>query len=165
MIRLGALLFVTLAALFLVMDTLGRGNLRAERQSARVVRPAAQDAEASGSQPPQGIPAPTDGVIEATAQAPRQQQRFPGPALRPSPERDGARPAAAAPAGEALLYVTGSRVNVRSGPSTDAAVVAALDRGAAVRRIGPAGGEWVNVALATGATGFVAATFLSSDAP
>jgi hypothetical protein len=64
---------------------------------------------------------------------------------------------------EAVLYVSGERVNVRAGPSTDFAVITALVRGAPVVDIGPAGGSWREIRLDTGETGYMSADFLSSD--
>ena len=168
MIRLGALVLGTLAGLLLILGTLGGENLRAPRRPAPQVQPAANDAEAPQAAPQPSAPIVPAVVVQAEAQTPQQVQRFPGPALRPSPEH--ADPVAAptaegtAPEGP-VLYVTGSRVNVRAGPSTGDRVVTALDRGAAVQPLGSADGEWVNIRVANGNAGYVAGRFLSATAP
>ncbi|WP_207102489.1 SH3 domain-containing protein [Paracoccus shandongensis] len=161
MIRLGALMLATLAGLFLVLSVWGEGNLRAERRPVPPPQPAAQDEGAA----PSPVPPPvTPAVVQAATQTPPQVQRFPGPALRPSPEHAGEAPAAPLPEGP-VLYVTGERVNMRAGPSTGDRVVTSLGRGAAVQPLGPTDAEWVNIRDAAGRTGYVANRFLSADAP
>lgn len=163
MIRLGALLLATLAGLFLILSIWGQGNPRADRRPPPDPKPAAQDAETPASATPelQAVPA---AVVQAESQTPAQVQRFPGPVLRPSPEHAGASPAPVAVDGP-VLYVTGDRVNVRAGPSTENQVVTALERGAAVQALGPQDTEWVNIRIPNGRAGFVAGRFLSPDTP
>lgn len=166
MIRLGALMLATLAGLFLILSIWGDGNPRAERRPAPPLQTAARDA---GTDPLPAMPAPVPqptpaAVVQAESQTPERVQRFPGPALRPSPEHAGRTPAPAALDGP-VLYVTGDRVNVRAGPSTGDRVVMALGRGAAVQPLGAQDGEWVNIRDADGRTGYVAGRFLSPDAP
>ena len=163
MIRLGALLLATLAGLFLVLTIWGDGNPRAANRPVPEVQPAAQDAEAQALAAPDPQIAPA-AVIRAESQPPEQVQRFPGPALRPSPEHAGETPAAELPDGP-VLYVTGDRVNMRAGPSTGDRVVASLTRGTAVQPLGPQDAEWVNIRDADGRTGYVAGRFLSATAP
>ena len=60
----------------------------------------------------------------------------------------------------ALYRVTGSRVNLRAGPSTGNAVVDSLVRGTMVERIGERAG-WIELRdLDTGLTGYMSARFL-----
>lgn len=163
MIRLGTLLLVTLAGLFLVLTIWGEGNPRAANRLAPDVQPAAQDAEAQASAAPE-LQATPAAVIQAESQTPEQVQRFPGPALRPSPEHAGETPASDVADGP-VLYVTGDRVNMRAGPSTGDRVVASLRQGTAVRPLGSQDAEWVNIRDAGGRTGYIAGRFLSATAP
>jgi hypothetical protein len=65
-----------------------------------------------------------------------------------------------------IRYVTGSRVNLRAGPSTSDAVVARLARGAETVVLAEAGEGWFRIRdLDTGAEGFMSGDFLSVDAP
>lgn len=64
----------------------------------------------------------------------------------------------------AMLYVTGSRVNVRGGPSTDYGVIASLTRGTPVGDLGDAGEGWRIIRLMeTGERGYMAGRFLTED--
>lgn len=163
MIRLGALMLATVAGLFLVLSVWGDGDLRADRRPAPEALPAARDA---GAVKPVPAPQPTPAVVQATAQTAPRVQRFPGPALQPSPEHAGNDPAPAPlPVGGPVLYVGGDRVNVRAGPSTGDRVVMALTRGTAVQPLGPTDGEWVNIRDGNGRTGYVAGRFLTATAP
>ncbi|MAM63766.1 SH3 domain-containing protein [Maritimibacter sp. UBA3975] len=64
------------------------------------------------------------------------------------------------------LYVTGSRVNVRGGPSTAYGVISSLGQGTRVEDIGDAGNGWRQVVLTdTGERGFMAGRFLSPQQP
>ena len=69
--------------------------------------------------------------------------------------------APAAPTGQ-QLYVTGSRVNVRSGPSTVYEAIGALTRGTAVDDLGDAGEGWRQIRLPDGRTGYMSGDFLSA---
>jgi hypothetical protein len=75
-----------------------------------------------------------------------------------------AQPAAATPRFEEavpLLTVTGSRVNMRAGPSTADGVVDSLPRGTLAEALGPAVDGWQEIRdTETGLTGFMAARFL-----
>lgn len=62
------------------------------------------------------------------------------------------------------LYVTGSSVNVRSGPSTDFAVLTSLSRDTRVQVVGTSVG-WAEVILPTGTVGWMTTQFLSTTAP
>ncbi|CUH39194.1 SH3 domain protein [Jannaschia seosinensis] len=64
----------------------------------------------------------------------------------------------------ATLRVTGSRVNLRSGPSTGNQVVDSLPEGTLTEALAPERDGWIEIRdLATGRTGFMAAQFLSSQ--
>ncbi len=78
-------------------------------------------------------------------------------------------PAAAAPITETpteVQYVTGSSVNVRSGPSTRDAVVARLTRGEAVTVVWMEDNGWARVRIeGDGIDGFMSKDFLTDIAP
>lgn len=77
------------------------------------------------------------------------------------PERPAEVTAAATAADEDLLRVTGSRVNMRSGPSTSNAVVGSLGRGDLAEALGTETNGWIEIRdVATGQSGFMAARFL-----
>jgi len=61
-----------------------------------------------------------------------------------------------------LLYVTGSRVNVRSGTSTSFGVISSVARGDAVELVAYEANGWAQIRLSSsGETGFMAARFLN----
>ncbi len=65
-----------------------------------------------------------------------------------------------------IRYVTGSRVNLRAGPSTSDAVVAQLVRGTETEVLDEVGDGWLQIRdLATGTVGFMSGDFLSIDSP
>lgn len=173
MIRLGLLLMALIAAIALTWSSYGEGDLRSERRAAQEqVRPTAEDAEAPSliEELTRAEPEAESGpIVQAEAQTPQVVDEFPGPPLQPSPEHAGETPAAAprlpADAEGDIMYVTATRVNVRAGASTGDAVVAALDRGAAVEALGPVDGSWVHIRDADGRQGYVSGQFLSSQAP
>ena len=105
-------------------------------------------------------------VITDVAQTPERRQRFPGPALRPSPEHAAeAPPEDLTEAPTNTLFVTGNTVNFRAGPTTTDEVVGSLSRGEVVTAIGPRSGDWVEIRDDNGRTGFVSAKFLSGERP
>ncbi|MDN5568271.1 MAG: SH3 domain-containing protein, partial [Paracoccus sp. (in: a-proteobacteria)] len=125
---------------------------------------AAQDA---GSAP---LPetAPAQPIVRAEAQTPEKKVEYPGPDLEPSPEYAGqtsAEPAVVLGEDGDIMYITASRVNMRSGPGTQNAVVESLGRGTRVEALGPPDGDWVQIRTAQDLTGYVSGQFLSSDAP
>lgn len=62
------------------------------------------------------------------------------------------------------VYVTGSTVNMRSGPTTADAVVGAVGYGAVMQLIEELGNGWSHIRdLTTGQTGYMASRFLSPD--
>lgn len=174
MIRLVLFLAATVIGLYAAMAVIGSGDQRSAR-SPVVTAPVQPAAEDNG---PVATPAADESsqtedeepeVVQAAGQTPQQVQRFPGPPLRPSPEHAGRAPeeTTAAPAGATgpVRYVTGSRVNMRAGPSTGDRVIGALDGGAAVEALGPEDGPWVNIRDARGRLGYVSAQFLSDTPP
>lgn len=72
-------------------------------------------------------------------------------------------PEAPAPAETSrFMEVTGSRVNLRSGPSTGNAVVDSLVRGTLVEPIGEEQNGWIQLrAIESGVTGYMAARFIA----
>lgn len=81
----------------------------------------------------------------------------PEPEPAPEPEQPTVLP---------VLYVTGSTVNMRAGPTTRDGVVAKLTRGTAVDDLGVASEGWSQIrVIATGKRGFMATRFLSADQP
>ncbi len=66
-----------------------------------------------------------------------------------------------AAADEILLRVTGTRVNMRSAPSTSNRVVDSLPQGTIAEAMGPEQNGWIEIRdVATGRTGFMSARFL-----
>ncbi|WP_405403915.1 SH3 domain-containing protein [Paracoccus sp. Ld10] len=170
MIRLGLLMVVTLVGVFMTLDRFGQGDLRTGHRPVPAPTSAATDAGAPSLTAPAAgtLPAtPPVDIIPAASQTPERTQRFPGPPLEPSPEYAGAtpEPAQAVPADAPVLYVTADRVNMRAGAGTNNPVVASLTGGSAVQALGATGGEWVQVQTEGGQQGFVAAQFLTADAP
>lgn len=65
--------------------------------------------------------------------------------------------------GDGMLYVTGSWVNVRSGPSTSSGVITALPYGEAVEFVAEEESGWARIRLDEGREGFMARSFLSEE--
>lgn len=177
MIRLFFLLVTTLAVILIGLSVYGTGNLRTENQPSETERAASQESGTATDLLPDLSKAPesngADGappadLVQAAAQTPERVQKFPGPELRPSPEYAGETPDQAAPPADTegpILYITGSRVNFRSGPSTGDRVIGALNGGAAVEALGPNDGDWVHIRDMDGRIGYMSGQFLSPDAP
>ncbi|RNF36219.1 SH3 domain-containing protein [Paracoccus methylarcula] len=177
MIRLLFLLVTTLAAIFVVLSVYGSGNLRAGHQTDETGQAASQESEAATPPLPELPETPAsvgaDGkppadLVQAATQTPERVQQFPGPDLRPSPEYAGETPEPAAAPTDAqgpILYVTGTSVNFRSGPSTNDRVIGALEGGAAVEALGPTNGDWVHIRDGGGRIGYISGQFLSADVP
>lgn len=105
---------------------------------------------------PVPAPAPEPVVVEAPEPAPPPQAE-PQPEPQPEPEPDPV---------FTVLYVTGSKVNLRAGPSTGEAIVTALHQGDAVDELEPEQDGWSYIrAQESGAVGFMATRFLSPEAP
>ena len=65
-----------------------------------------------------------------------------------------------------IWYVAGTSLNVRSGPSTDDAVVGKLIRGEATLVVAREGEDWARIRIeGDGIEGYVAMRFLSAVAP
>nr|WP_111299722.1 SH3 domain-containing protein [Paracoccus saliphilus] len=169
MIKLGLLMLVTLVTWFTVLMVYGNGNLRADRRPAPAPQAsAAQDAGAPDLPDQPARPAPEEApsqIIPAASQTAARVQRFPGPPLEPSPEHADQAPESRESAAEGpVLYVTATRVNMRSGPGTNHPVISGIDRGTAVQALGPVG-DWVQIRVPGGQTGFASGQFLSPEAP
>ena len=76
----------------------------------------------------------------------------------PSPDA-----AAGAGPGEDTLFVTGSRVNVRSGPSTEFGVLTSLPYGEAVELLGYEGPSWARIRIEGGGEGYMSRSFLEAE--
>lgn len=182
MLRLPVLMLTTLAGLFAVMMVWGQGDLRSQRRPAAEPAPTVIAADpapatAAGAQPaasaaPPDTASPDPAPLSAAAEeAATGIERFAGPTLQISPEfADRAEgPAAGEPAdglaGEPGLWVTASRLNMRVGPSSGAAVVTGLDGGTGLVPLGPTDGPWVEVRAPGGQTGFVSSQFVTTTPP
>lgn len=170
MLKLSGLMLATVAGVFAVLILYGGEDLRADRRPAMPAEPA--PAALIPAEPAPAEPAPAaPTALPAPQQTPEQVQQFPGPALESSPEFAGRTPADAAEAAEAnadtaagpRLWVTASRLNMRSGPDSGAAVVTGLAGGTALEPIGPTDGAWVHVRGPGGQTGYVSGQFVSDQ--
>ncbi|MFN3276683.1 MAG: SH3 domain-containing protein [Paracoccus sp. (in: a-proteobacteria)] len=185
MLKLSGLMLATLAGLFALLTIYGRDDLRSQRRPAAPLATVPQDASADtpvladplladipAPEPEHDDAAPLPTPQQTAEQAPR----FPGPALQASPEFAGRAPAdpagptgptgpsdATAPASGAQLWVTASRLNMRSGPDSGAPVVTGLDGGTALEALGPTDAAWVHVRAPGGQTGYVSGQFLSDQ--
>lgn len=158
MIRLLLLIVLTLAAGYGLLVVYGDPL---PRSAPPVVAIEAPD---TPPDPPAGSAGDAPDLVQASSQTPEQVQRFPGPMLRPSPQYADRVPPAAprAESGGQLARITGSRVNMRAGPSTADAVLTSLGRGTAVQALGPLGGDWVHVRAPDGQRGYVSGQFLEA---
>lgn len=177
MLKLSGLMLATLAGLFAVLTIYGSEDLRDDRRpTARAVTadPAPDTGDPRLAETPAAAPAPAPdepAALPAPQQTPAQVQQFPGPALEPSPEFADRTPAEASPdtspdtAADTgpRLWVTASRLNMRSGPDSGASIVTGLDGGTALEPLGPTDGGWVHVRAPDGQTGYVSAQFVSDQ--
>ncbi len=177
------LIFWTCAALYAVLTLYGepapvmsaaRFVTSAEEATAEPAAAAPQAAApAPDKAPAPALPPEDDGGIKVT---PVSFGSAPAPALRSIDKRDapagytGYTPAqprqTAAPAtpGGAVYTVTGSRVNLRAGPSTGAEVITALTRGTRATLVSAPANGWVELQVqATGLRGFMAERFLAPE--
>lgn len=115
---------------------------------------ALSEALATPDTPDEPTPAAAEAAPAATATADTA-------AAAPAADAVNPAPAAANP----VLYVTGSRVNVRSGPATVYAAIDSLARGTPVDDLGDAGEGWRMIRLPSGATGYMSGDYLSPTAP
>lgn len=159
----------------------------AEQEADQPVTPApAQTTQAEATPAPATSPAPIAQMLEpAVSEAATAEKTAPAPESAPPPEpaiiaQPAPEPTPAAepepataqtPAPDtapntlfdSALYVSGGRVNVRSGPSTDFAVLTALDRGTKVVDLGDVGAGWHQIQTPSGETGYMSGDFLSPD--
>lgn len=114
---------------------------------------------------------PLEDTEEAMAAALRAtEEGHPAPEDRPAPADKIVASAApeATPAPEPVdhWYVTGSRVNLRSGPSTSTAVIGQVTYGAPAEVIEETPDGWFRIAVpGTGAEGYIYGKFLSPNEP
>lgn len=117
-------------------------------------------AEGSGLQ---DIPVPTLENPESMLGAPVSSQTLAVIALADSAVTEDPAEAEATSADQNLMYVTGTRVNVRSGPSTNYGVIGSVSLGDEVELVALEGSSWARIRLGDGRTGFMAKRFLSRD--
>lgn len=178
MLRLPVLMLTTIAGIFAVMIVWGGDDLRSERRPAPSPAPTviaaepepvleSEPAPAVEEAPPATEPGPEPESEPTIAEVAGGIERFAGPSLQVSPEfADRAdAPAEDGEAGEAGLWVTASRLNMRSGPSSGAAVVTSLTGGTGLVPLGPTDGDWVEVRAPSGQTGFVSSQFVTATPP
>lgn len=113
----------------------------------RVIEPADGD---TAEEPGQDLDAPASDLIDAAVSQALGQE-----AVAQSELGEGT-----------ILYVTGDRVNLRDGPSTDNAIVAALLLGSQTVLLSQAEDGWLQIQVSqTGQVGFMSGDFLSTTAP
>ncbi len=64
-----------------------------------------------------------------------------------------------------MWYVTGSRVNIRSGPGTGNGVVTQAVYGDEAEPLSDTGSDWIEIRMSDGTTGWIFGSFLSDNAP
>ena len=107
-----------------------------------------------------------DRVIRSGPQQPDAEPVVAARAESAEDDTDDARAQEIANAEVLFLYVTGTRVNLRAGPSTDNPIVAALTQGTATELVAEAPDGWFEIRdPATGTTGFMSGDFLSPTPP
>ena len=176
MLRLIVLIMATVAALLFVLSAYGTGEPLAKKPQAVAEQDVAGEKPESALLPK--LPAepesngadgePPADLVQPAVQTPERVQDFPGPDLQPSPEYEGQTPDVPQTIAETegpVLYVTGTSVNFRSGPSTNDRVIGALESGAPVEALGPPDAEWVRIRDMDGRIGYMSGQFLSEDAP
>lgn len=126
-------------------------NALEEAVSDALATPAPEPEPVAG---PASQPEPAAGALLEPAAAPE-------PAIEPEPDTEWV----VEPEQNRQLYVTGNRVNVRSGPSTVYGAITSLTRGTAVVDLGDAGEGWRMIRLPSGETAYMSGDFLSPVAP
>lgn len=108
---------------------------------------------------PAPLPAALVELAAATAMEATPEPAEPVAAVAPEPEPE--------PEPAALIrYVTGKRVNVRSGPSTDYGILDQVVLGDAAEVISDPAADWVQIRIeGDGVEGWIAARFLTEDEP
>lgn len=114
---------------------------------------------------PEVVPTPEPApIVEATPTP--EPEPIPEPTPQPEPIVEAETETEPAVNLLPVLYVTGSKVNMRGGPSTGDAIVGSLTRGTAVDFLGEVADGWSQIiVINTGATGFMSSQFLSPDQP
>ncbi|MEJ2001957.1 MAG: SH3 domain-containing protein [Maritimibacter sp.] len=111
-----------------------------------------QPADASAAEPEPEPEAQAEPPVEPAAE----ESFLPAeddPTFMPTPEP--------APTLPEELYVTGTKVNMRSGPSTANSVIGALVEGTVVSDLGDAGDGWRQIQTEAGEIGFMSSDFLA----
>ena len=143
-------------------DGLPEDRLGRERQTTIEVTQPVQVAAPTPQPDPTPVPAPAPEPAAEPAPEPEviaAPEPTPAPAPEPTTQPDQ-------PAVLPVLYVTGTTVNMRAGPTTRDGVVAKLVRGTAVDDLGEATQGWSQIrVIATGKRGYMATRFLSANQP
>ena len=139
---------------------------------------AAANVDIETTETPQSLRSEADAVAKALEAAKTyratQEVRVTLRGAAPSPAPAAAAveipPAAAVSATEAkpasdLWYVTGTSVNIRSGPGTGNAVVTRASLGDEAEPLSDTGADWIEIRMSDGTTGWIFARFLSDAAP
>ncbi|MBF9034906.1 SH3 domain-containing protein [Rhodobacterales bacterium HKCCE2091] len=125
----------------------------------RVIRPLQPERETEAAAVP--VPEPVDAATSDEPEAAEEAGTPPPPA----PAADPA-PVQAPADGATILYVTGDRVNLRAGPSTETDIVTALTFGTPTEMLETAPDGWFRIRdTASGLEGFMSGDFLSPTAP
>lgn len=169
--RLISLSLITLILFAAVLQIFGRDEGLPENRLGRSATPAASVAEtpATPEPAPASAPEPEPATIPAPVATPApvaepEPTSVPQPAPPPVAEAEPAPPVIAEPA-QPKLYVTGTKVNVRSGPDTVYPAISSLTLGTEVGDLGNAGAGWRMIRLPSGETGYMSGDFLSPVAP
>ena len=136
------------------------GDAAVEAAVTRTVVPDAAVIAASAPDPSETFRTPA--LIGAPQRVSLRASAEPVAVRAPAPAAAATAEAAALEAGPGLMQVTGSRVNLRAGPSTGNAVVDSLVRGTVVEPLGAPIDGWQELrAIDTGVTGFMSSNFLA----
>lgn len=131
--------------------------------------------DVSRADTPQSVPALTRVAVDSAPATPAELERAriseaqalqmamdatAVPKERPAEAVAAAPPAEQAPQGQ-IRYVTGSRVNLRSAPSTNSAIVGGLSRGDRAELLSDPGEPWVRIRTESGVEAWMSSRFLS----
>lgn len=103
---------------------------------------------------PEATPEPEPAVAATETAAPE-------PETTPDPATETAAAEAPSQSAAETWLVTGSRVNLRGGPSTDNPVVGSVTEGEALIPVSGLGSDWVEVETPSGQTAWIAAQFIT----
>ncbi|MGH1370321.1 MAG: SH3 domain-containing protein [Maritimibacter sp.] len=146
---------------------LGREDGLPEDRIGRAPSEIPQDVETvsfSSPRPTDIAPDMTDTGQAASANADEVTRQEPQPvALTTTAEPEQAATPQPIAVEKVMLSVTGSKVNVRGGPSTSYGVIASLKYGDKVTDMGDAGGGWRTIQLSSGDRGYMASRFLTAS--